>query len=302
MNWQERLGLASVLDNVLERRESAVVAGLSGQVPTVFVHEIGDESLEVIDRHVGLPVHLWSLASLQRVGEVAARRILISGVDALDPAPLDHLNSVVRELALIGLPLRARSLRMECLGAVEELSAAWEMVDPETGIDPRLARVAFFDAGPPTLSSIPASESLRSIALSVTPMVSLDGLERFSNLTALEIASAPRLRDFDALLAAGLLESLEFSSVPVSSGLGQIGALTKLQMLGISDARKIPTIGALRGHQTLQTVLAYGTTSIVDGDLTPFLEMPRLQQLWIADRRHYRPRVGEVKRRLGIEE
>ena len=302
MYWQETLGSLLAVGNVLERSASAVAVVPPRQEPTIFVRDIDDESLAVIERHAGLAVHLLHPASLQRVGEIAAERILITSAEAMDPAPLYGLDPAVRSLWLNGMPLRTRSLRLESLGALEELSVAWGMVDPETQIGPRLATLSFLDGGPPALSAVPASESLRAIAISRTAMVNLSGLDRFPNLAALEIAVAPGLRDLEGLSIARALESLELCRVPLSSGLTQVGALSMLHVLAIPDVGKVPTLGPLRGHQALRTVHAYGTTNIVDGDLTPLLEMPHLRQLAIADRRHYRPRAVEVKRRLGIEE
>jgi hypothetical protein len=45
-------------------------------------------------------------------------------------------------------------------------------------------------------------------------------------------------------------------------------------------------------------IWVYGTTKVLDNDLTPLVGLPKLRELRMKSRRSYRPSVKEVQRNI----
>jgi internalin A len=74
--------------------------------------------------------------------------------------------------------------------------------------------------------------------------------------------------------------------------------LVGLSFLGASDCREIDSLGPLISLENLEVLYAFGTTRIVDNDLSPLLALPRLREVRLKDRREYKPRKFEIDAHL----
>jgi hypothetical protein len=68
--------------------------------------------------------------------------------------------------------------------------------------------------------------------------------------------------------------------------------------LNLSECGDLPSLVPLRGLTSIEVLLMFGTTKIVDGDLTPIADLRRLRELRMQSRRHYRPSVAEIQASL----
>ena len=219
--------------------------------------------LSVLDR---------SIVDLEPIGRLAGLETLSvhAAADAvLDLGPLARLRSVSGEWSLIG----------RTLGAVGELERAstWMFGDVDLH--------AFRD-----------HVALKTLTIKDAPYLeSLAGLGNLPDLAALMIVGARRLHEINdvAGLAASLRE-LEFEECPGIDAIDDIEALVGLRFLGISECSDVASLAPISSLAQLETFYAWGSTRILDGDLSPLTRLPRLKEIRMRNRRGYKPPVGDL--------
>jgi hypothetical protein len=78
--------------------------------------------------------------------------------------------------------------------------------------------------------------------------------------------------------------------------LDEIEPLGNLRVLNVGDCGPIESVAPLAGLKHLEYVSAWGTTQVLDGDLTPLIRLPALREVRMRDRREYQPRLGSFVR------
>jgi internalin A len=122
----------------------------------------------------------------------------------------------------------------------------------------------------------------------------LDGIEA-SDLAGVQLQGAPRLRDVSALLSSrSSLAELRLENARSLNSLDDIGQLGNLCFLEIGDCGHIDSVRPLSGLNRLEVLDAWGTTEVLDGDLTPLAHLPALRELRIRPRRSYTPDVRDI--------
>ncbi|GAB3040966.1 hypothetical protein GCM10027052_22980 [Parafrigoribacterium mesophilum] len=117
-------------------------------------------------------------------------------------------------------------------------------------------------------------------------------------LEILGIYSARGLSDLSDLASASAprhLRELQLESDRRVTRLGEIGTATDLEFLNISELGEIESLAPVEGLKRLDTLYLYGSTRVMDADLTPLMELPLLEDLRIMNRREYTPSVAQVE-------
>jgi len=79
-----------------------------------------------------------------------------------------------------------------------------------------------------------------------------------------------------------------------------ISKLKNLEFLSLEYVGSIESISALEKCQNLKEIfIAYGTTNIVDGDLSVFFELPKLKKILIEKKKHYSHTNEELHKHTG---
>jgi internalin A len=65
--------------------------------------------------------------------------------------------------------------------------------------------------------------------------------------------------------------------------------------LSVSDCGTIDTIAPLANLHNLEWLSAWGSTRILDGDMQPLAQLPRLAEIRMRDRATYHPRISTLK-------
>jgi hypothetical protein len=155
---------------------------------------------------------------------------------------------------------------------------------------------------PATTVDLRRLPNLRSVAVEWSQVAeSLAGLSTHQNLTRLEVAMASRLADLSELKYLGAIEFLQLERCGRIHDLGDLSVCRAIHTLNISDCGDISTLQPLKDLTRLRVLYAYGTTKVLDGDLSPIANLPRLEELRMQDRREYRPRVSEIQARISRE-
>lgn len=105
----------------------------------------------------------------------------------------------------------------------------------------------------------------------------------------------PLLKDVTDLGSASApktLRRLALQSCRGVSTLDEIGLLTGLTYLNIAESGDIASFAPLANLRHLKTLHAYGTTRVVDGDLSALTGLTELTDLRLKGRRDYHPSLN----------
>jgi hypothetical protein len=217
-----------------------------------------------------------------------------------DLAPLARLGQRLEELSVEAAP-DAR-VDLAALPHLRRLEAAWDAIrDALYGPD-FLTDLYTFGYYETDLEPLAVQSSLQAIRLdNANSLETLAGIDRLPTLTSLKILGARKLHDLEPIESVReTLRELELQSCPAINDITPIAALTELRLLGINNCGRIRSIEAVGNLTKLEVLLAWESTRIEDGDLSPLLRLPHLREIRMRDRRDYRPRLAAIKDQLGI--
>jgi hypothetical protein len=132
---------------------------------------------------------------------------------------------------------------------------------------------------------------------------SLNGLGELPLLEHLGVYLASDLCDVSDLAGRNLLRRVDLQACRRLRTVDDLRDCTGLRVLNLSEGGDLDSATPLSMLLELEELYVYGTTRFVDGDLSAIAALPRLTELRIQNRRHYRPTVAElraeVQRRAG---
>lgn len=135
---------------------------------------------------------------------------------------------------------------------------------------------------PFSIEDIIGLKNLRELILTQVPISSLQGIENFEELDTLELNYSPRLVDISQITKCKKLRKLEIEKCSRIQDFTCLGKIKTLQGLML-DVKEIPSLKFLDGIDDLK-FFSFGSTSILDGDLTPCL---RLKCVGGCNKRHH---------------
>jgi hypothetical protein len=228
------------------------------------------------------------------------RRLSILARTIKDLSPLYMLANTLEAINVDTSPQAVLDLRK--LPLLVSLGADWRQVRESIGVAVNLRRLFLMRYREPDLRDLGEHNSLESLVMKEHPqLASLNGIDQFPALTELGIFGAGGLRDISNLADAvtgSRLQKLQLQACPVER-LDAVAEVNALQFLNVSECGDIQSLHPLSALRELRYLLLYGTTRVLDGDLTPLTLLPRLKELRIKSRREYRPSVREVYESLG---
>lgn len=193
---------------------------------------------------------------------------------------------------------------LTALPALRVLACDWKQVRDTIGKVTGIEDLYLASYAPSDLTPIAHLSGLRSLRMKERPAVrSLDGLEALPWLSQLGIFLSP-LEDLSALAALNppVLAELQLESCRRVVSLDDVRRLVGLRYLNVSECGDIDSLAPIAELRNLERLYLYGSTKILDGDLSPLLGLTRLHDLRLMNRRHYAPQAREVKVQLGIRD
>jgi hypothetical protein len=226
------------------------------------------------------------------------RRVRVLDRSLEDLAPLGRLGSSLESLSIQAAP--SATIDLAVVPRLRALAAWWDAIEQTIHQLIGLEELTIMDYDETNLRPIASFASLTKLVLKVAPLLeSLDGAEDLSALAILRIAAARELRDVTAL--ASIPESLvelELESCPEIEALDDLSHLQNLRFLGVSDCGAVESLRPVAKLTNIETLYAWGSTRIVDNDLAPLLQLPRLTEIRMRNRRDYRPTLAAIQEQL----
>ena len=109
--------------------------------------------------------------------------------------------------------------------------------------------------------------------------------------------TASRLRDIDAVsrISSPVLQSFQLSSCRTIVSLEPIRMCQGLRFLEFSDCGELASTNPVGNLEQLERLYLYGSTRVLDNDLSPIRGLLRLHDFRMQSRRDYRPSVHEIQ-------
>lgn len=262
----------------------------------------------------------WTPAADEAVRSRGVSRLVLNYAMGFDEADLGFLRGLpISELSLLdrriedlgplyGLSPTLRSLTLEVapraeldlarLPGLTSLAAVWPAVRRSVAACTTVESLYLEGYDRDDLAEL-THLPLQELVLKERPKVtSLDGVERLAALRTLRVLRAARLERVDALTGLGHLGVLDLERCRQVGCDPVISTLAALTRLNLSETGPMQTLAPIRGCEALETVHLYGSTNVLDGDLSPLLSLPRLRELRMRERAHYSPSVAQIQRTL----
>jgi Leucine-rich repeat (LRR) protein len=135
--------------------------------------------------------------------------------------------------------------------------------------------------------------NLESLAILNAPVETLHGLSALKGLRSLRLANLKRLASLAGIGGLTNLEELEIHTCPAIGSIKEVSSLSRLKKLHLNNDGRIESLKPLANLNSLESVLFYESTNIIDGDLSPLLRQRNLSRVSFQNRRHYSHRREE---------
>ncbi len=216
-----------------------------------------------------------------------------------DLAPIRRLRESLTGLAIEILSDKTPSLDLSDFTRLRELSVAWDVVEHQASNLVGVEVLYLDNYGPADLTPLSALRSLKKLRMKERIRIkSLDGLQSLVNMEELSIYAASGLADISALRtspAAQSLRKLQFESCRKLTTLDDVAFASGVRYLNMGNCGDLESLTPIRNMQELRELFLYESTTFVDADISPLLELPKLTDLRLMNRKHYLPKVAEVQ-------
>ena len=225
----------------------------------------------------------WAVRSLD---------ILDRGITNL--SPISRLSDSLEDLSVQAAP--DAELDLGVLPRLRSVAGDWALIGNTLGSVGALQSVITWQFDEPDLHTFRDHVGLQRLTIKEAPYLeSLSGIADLSELAVMGIFLARRLHDIsDVAGLASSLRRLELQACPALNAIDDVEMLVNLDFLGISQCGAIESLAPIAPLERLEVLYAWGSTRVVDGDLSPLARLPRLREIRMRDRRAYNPRVADL--------
>lgn len=234
----------------------------------------------------------WSgrdLSFLQDLGWLKAFTILDWRIE--DVSPIHYLTRV--EMLEISTYCKT-AIHFESFPALEDCRLTWRERAASLFECSTLRRLFLSDYSRESTDSFARLPRLEALSIGSSAVTSLEGLRALKMLKFLGLYSLKRLRSLEGIESLAQLETLEVNKCRSLSGIAEIGQLNNLRRLELNDDGRLPSLKPLEGLRELREVFFYESTNILDGDLSPLTQLPRLKKVSFRNRHHYSHRREQL--------
>lgn len=221
------------------------------------------------------------------------RRFRLLARTVKDLQPISRLAASLESLSVE--TASSATLDLTAFPQLTRLAASWSQIRMSISEAPQLKDLFILSYGESDLTALRWNSSLNQLTLKDRPRIrSLHGVEALPSLERLGVYSAP-LNDIDPLgHGVPTLHELQVESCRIQD-LSPLASQRTLRFLNASECDELASLSPLRELTELSDLWLFGTTKIMDDDLSPLCTLPRLRELKMKSRRSYRPPVVAVK-------
>lgn len=226
-------------------------------------------------------------------GSWSVHRLNILDRGITDLEPIERLHGSLQALSVQAAP--NAELDLGALPHLRSVASEWGLIRGSLGRVDALQRVITWRFDEADLHAFRDHVGLERLTIKEAPQLeSLSGLADLPELKVLGLFLARRLHDISDVAGLTSLRELEFEDCPMLDSLDDVESLIDLRFLGFSECGDIESLAPIGPLEQLEVLYAWGSTHVVDGDLSPLARLGRLKEIRMRDRRGYRPRVADL--------
>lgn len=140
-----------------------------------------------------------------------------------------------------------------------------------------------------------ALPSLNELQIVTSAIASLEGIERAKKIKTLKLDSMSKLENITALSALhNKLERLELTSCKKITSYESLSGLHALKRLELMSCGELPSLKFMKGMDKLEFI-SFIDTNLVDGDISPVLDLPNLKYVGFNNKKHYSHKFEEIE-------
>lgn len=225
------------------------------------------------------------------------RRVTLLARTVTDLSPLHRLRATLERVSVQA----ATSARLDLtqFRRLASVAADWALVWESIGACRNLTELYLGGYRAEDLSPLVSLTGLTSLTLKDRPALrALTGIGELSQLARVGVFGAP-LGSLEQIGSLRHLRELQIEACGAVGSLTPVAELTGLRVLNASDCGELESLAPVRGLVGLETLWLFGTTTVADGDLSPVVALPNLQDFRMKSRSFYRPSVREVQSAIG---
>jgi hypothetical protein len=221
------------------------------------------------------------------------KRVSLLARTVKDLTPIYQLASSLESLSVQSAPSALIDLgRLPCVSTV---AADWRQIRDSISDAPQIRDLFVLSYTEPDLVALSGLPLLERVRMKDRPSLrSLAGLDALKALTHVGIYLARDLGDIDSLSGENGLVELHLESCRAIRDLAPIAGCAALRFLNASECGDVPSLAPLSRLADLEVVWLYGTTRVLDGDLSPLTGLAGLRELRMQSRRAYHPPVADI--------
>jgi internalin A len=227
-------------------------------------------------------------------GGWGVRRLDVLDREIMDLAPIERLRDSLEDLSVEAAP-RAE-LDLGALPHLRSVAGEWVLLRGTLGAVNELQDVITWQFDEVDLHAFRDHFGLRRLTVKEAPYLeSLSGVADLPELAVFGVFLARRLRDIGEVAGlASSLRRLELQDCPAIDAIDDVESLVHLRFLSLSECGDIASLAPIEPLQQLETLYAWGSTRVLDGDLSPLARLPRLREIRMRNRRGYNPGVADL--------
>jgi hypothetical protein len=213
----------------------------------------------------------------------------LRGVFVQDPVKNVHGLRHQSSIEYLALDKIGHALDLAAFGSLQELRLGpWSPRHERLGQCRTLKTLAVSSYRPPgnDLSALAGLEALESLELVRGGISLLRGVELLPKLRELILWYLVKLDDLSPLSGCPALWHLDLNHCRKIRDFEPLSHIATLELLGVNGCGPLHDVKFVTRLRSLRRC-AFVETNILDGDLTPFLELPKLEYVGFLPKRHY---------------
>lgn len=233
--------------------------------------------------------------NLQFIQDWPLKSVRVLARTVKDVSPLYRLSGTLESVSLQTSP--SATVDLSRLPGLNSLSAQWVQIRESIRVLPGLCDLFLLGYDNEDLDALGSNQQLERLRFKDRPRLrSLNGLAGLPSLRHLGVYLAAHLTDIDALrdLEPSHLEELHLESCPLED-LRPVETARSLRFLNASNCGDIASLSPIEDLTQLEVLWLFGTTRIVDSDLSPVAGLPLLRELRMQSRKTYLPLLEEIQ-------
>ena len=174
-----------------------------------------------------------------------------------------------------------------CFPKLEDISLEWRAKAKSIFKCSSLKSVFINNYAGRILEPFAKLKQLEHLALKSPRITRIGDIPTLGKLKFLELGNARNLTTLKGIEELANLETLMINTCRKITNIEPVMNLTKLKRLFICNWGDIESLCPISNLKELKEVHFYESTNILDGDLSPLKELPKLKETSFQERRHY---------------